>query len=392
MMKKVRHKVTASVKKRVVEPVKQGVVSPIREFLKLEASGGIILMATAMMAMALANSIFAQQYEAWLKPLHYPINDGLMVIFFLLIGLEIKREIVEGELSTLKKAALPLVGALGGVVLPAAIYAYFNWGTDEMRGWAIPCATDIAFSLGIVALFGSKLNSSLKIFLMALAVIDDLVAVLIIAIFYTSNLSFPALGVATGCMLVLWAMNRSNVAKLLPYMLVGIVLWAAVLQSGVHATIAGVLLGLIIPVALGKKAIHTLHPWVAFGIMPLFAFANAGVPLDGITTDHLMSPMPLGIIAGLFVGKQLGIFAFSWVAVKTKMADMPIGVNWLQFYAIGMIAGIGFTMSLFIGGLAFTDPLLQIETRLGVIVGSLLSAMFGAFLLWLALRPSLNKV
>jgi NhaA family Na+:H+ antiporter len=366
-------------------------LSAARSFFKLESASGIVLMAAALLAMLIANSPVAPDYLRLLAPFQLPIKDGLMVIFFWLIGLEIKREIVEGELSTAKKASLPLIGAAGGVIFPALIYAYFNQGTPEIRGWAVPCATDIAFALGVVALFGSRMNSALKVFLMALAVIDDLIAVMIIALFYSGGLSYPALGGVLACTIILWSMNRSGVDKMLPFVLVGLVLWVCMLLSGVHATVAGVILGLIMPLDLAKRAIHALHPWVAFGIMPIFAFANAGVPLAGMTLEHMTAPMPLGIMLGLFFGKQLGIFGFCWVAVKIGIARLPERATWLELYAVGIIAGIGFTMSLFIGMLAFLDPKLQDQMRLGVLGGSLLSAVVGSALMAYALRRKLSK-
>ncbi len=365
------------------------IISAIKQFLHMEASAGIVLMAVAVLAMGLANSPVSEPYFQLITPLQVPIKDGLMAIFFFLIGLEVKREIVQGELSTMRKAALPLVGALGGVVLPAIIYAALNWNTPEIRGWAIPCATDIAFALGVLALFGSRMNITIKIFLMALAIIDDMAAVLIIALFYSGGLNYPALGMALAAALILWRMAQGNVATILPYLLVGLVMWVGMLYSGIHPTVAGVMLGMLMPVALGKTCIHALHPWVAFGIMPLFAFANAGVSLQGVSFDMMMNPVPLGIILGLFVGKQLGIFGFAWLAVKLKLAALPDRTTWLEFYAVSVIAGIGFTMSLFIGMLAFTDPAMQAQVRLGVLAGSLLSTIVGIALMHIALRRKL---
>jgi len=363
-------------------------ISMAMQFFKTESASGIVLMAVSLLAMALANSAWAPDYQQFLYPLTIPINDGLMAIFFFLIGLEIKREIVEGELSTMKKAALPLIGALGGVILPALIYSWFNWQSPLMRGWAIPCATDIAFSLGLLSLFGRRLPSSLRIFLMALAVIDDLVAVIIIAVFYTHELSIPALGVALCLMLVLFSMARASHGNILSYLMVGLCLWAVIFLSGVHPTIAGVILGLMMPLKQGRKCIEKLHYWVAFAIMPIFAFANAGVPLSGVNLESLSRPLPLGIILGLFLGKPLGIFSFSWLMVRLKCAVLPEGATWRQFYATGVVAGIGFTMSLFIGGLAFSDPAQQVEMRLAVLVGSLLSGLAGGILLWMSSNRS----
>jgi NhaA family Na+:H+ antiporter len=365
-------------------------LTPIRRFLKLEAASGIVLMVVAVLAMLAANSPLGAHYAQWTQPLQAPIKNGLMVIFFFLIGLEIKRELAEGELSTRRKAALPLIGALGGVALPAVIYLALNHGTPLAHGWAIPCATDIAFALGVVALFGNRVHPALKIFLMALAVIDDLAAVIIIALFYSGGLSFPALLAVAACLLVLWYMARSPVEALLPYLLVGLVLWLAMLFSGVHATVAGVLLGLLMPRKLGDQCIHALHGWVAFGIMPLFAFANAGVALGNISLAQLAEPMPLGIIAGLFLGKQLGIFSFCWLAVKLRLAELPAGASWKQLYAVAVVAGIGFTMSLFIGALAFAGKE-QDVMRMSVLAGSLLSALVGAALLWWSTRQRLSE-
>lgn len=354
----------------------------IREFLKTESAGGMVLMVVAVLAMVVANSPLANGYFGLMAPLTLPINDGLMAVFFFLIGLEIRHEIAGGELSTWRKAALPLVGALGGVVVPALIYGWLNWHTPAMRGWAIPCATDIAFSLGVLSLFGRRLPSSLRVFLMALAVIDDLVAVIIIAVFYTAGLSLPALGLALGTVLILFAMARASHSNILSYLLVGVCLWVAMFLSGVHPTIAGVVLGLMMPLKQGSKCIGKLHPWVVFIVMPLFAFANAGVALSGVTQEMFFKPLPLGIILGLFFGKQCGIFALSWLMVRLKLAVLPKDSGWAQFYGVCVVAGIGFTMSLFIGVLAFADPALQAEMRLAVLVGSLLSGLFSCFLLW----------
>lgn len=380
----------------------------LRDFLKLEAASGIVLMAAAALALAVANSPMAYEYESLLSwrlglsmvdrdlsmPLHLWINDGLMAIFFLLVGLEIKREIVEGELSTRAKAALPVVAALGGVCLPAIIYAAFNWNTPAVHGWAVPSATDIAFSLGVLALFGNRISTPAKIFLMAVAVIDDLVAVLIIAAFYTVEIHGEALAVAAACAVLLWMFGRRSIDRALPYLVVGAVMWAAMLKSGVHATVAGVALGWLIPILPSKKRqrslckdmIHTLHPWVAFGIMPVFAFANAGIPLAGLTFDHLANPITSGIALGLFFGKQLGIFLAAWLLIRLGLARLPARTGWLEFYGVCMIAGIGFTMSLFIGALAFRGGETQLYVRLGVILGSAASALIGYALLSLALR------
>lgn len=372
----------------------------VKDFLSLEASSGIILMLVAVLAMLVANSPWEAQYFAvWNHVLggmtvSLWINDGLMAVFFLLIGLEIKREMKEGELSTRSKALFPCIAALGGVVAPALIYGWFNWGGQGMRGWAIPSATDIAFSLGVLSLFGNRIPLSLKIFLMALAVIDDLAAVMIIAVFYTEHLSLAALAGAAFCALILYEMNRKNNRQLWLYLGVGFVMWAAMLKSGVHPTIAGVALGLLIPAdstptraSLSKRLEHALHPWVAFGIMPLFAFANAGVRLGGVTVETILHPVTLGIAAGLFLGKQVGVAFAAWLMVRFLGARLPENTSWTAFYGVCLLAGIGFTMSLFIGTLAFgNNEILAFHTRLGVVSGSLVSALSGAALLVLVGR------
>lgn len=359
----------------------------LKDFLQTESAGGIVLMVVAALAMLAANSPFASQYEALVgEPTVFWINDGLMAVFFLLVGIEIKRELTSGELSTRAQAMLPCIAAMGGVLLPALIFSAFNWGQDEMRGWAIPSATDIAFSLGILSLFGKRLPSSLKVFLMAIAVIDDLAAVVIIGIFYTAQLFIPALAWAGVISCVLCYCNRRKVAALTPYLVLGAALWLAILKSGIHPTVAGVLLGIIMPAAPAGRLMQKLHPLVAFGVVPLFAFANAGIPVLGLKMSHVLSPVTAGIAFGLFLGKQLGIFMASWLLIRCRFARLPSGVNWLELYAACMIAGIGFTMSLFIGSLAFPGAMLQLHTRLGVILGSLASALLGSMLMALALR------
>jgi Na+:H+ antiporter, NhaA family len=358
-------------------------IGVIKDFRKLESASGIVLLVASALALVFANSPLAESYQLMLAPFSFAINDGLMAVFFLLVGLEIKREILEGELSTRASAALPLVAALGGIATPAIIYSMFNWGSYEMRGWAIPSATDIAFSLGVLALAGSRVPASLKIFLMAVAVIDDLAAVIIIALFYTEQLAPQGLMMSLGCLIVLWGLNRC-VTRLWPYLLAGAALWFSLWQASVHPTIAGVLLGAMIPLPLARNLIHRLHPWVAFGIMPVFAFANAGVSLSGVSAVQLLQPLPLGIALGLFIGKQLGIFIPSLLWVRVTRTALP-AASWLQFYSVCMIAGIGFTMSLFIGTLAFPENDAQHYVRLGVIIGSLLSAIFGYILLTFAL-------
>lgn len=353
-------------------------------------------MAAALAAMVLANSPYAAHYQAWVDfrllraPVSLWINDGLMVLFFLVVGLEIKHEILGGELSTWDKAMLPVCAAVGGVIAPALIYLWFNAGTSVARGWAIPAATDIAFALGVLVLFGRRVPASLKVFLMSLAVMDDVIAIVIIALFYTEQLHAHALALALVCVSFLWRYNVRGGKNFWVYALIGTGLWAAVLASGVHATIAGVVLAFLIPVPLGKQLIERLHPWVAYGIVPLFAFFNAGIPLENISLQELIDPLPLGILLGLFVGKQLGIFVTCLLLIRLGLARLPTYSTWLQLYAVCMIAGIGFTMSLFIGLLAFNDAEMQLAMRLGVLTGSLLSALFGSILLAFSLRTRAN--
>jgi NhaA family Na+:H+ antiporter len=371
----------------------------------MEAAGGILIMVAAVLAMLAANSALSEAYEAfWHLPLtlgfgeaslsmgllHW-MNDGLMAIFFFLVGMEIKRELCEGELSTMKQAILPLAAAVGGVIIPAIIFTLFNHNHPEaMRGWAIPTATDIAFAVGVLALFGSRVPTSLKVFLTAVAVIDDLIAVIIIALFYTATLDMSALMLAGAALAVLIGLNVTNVRAMPAYLLVGFLLWLTVLQSGVHASIAGAAFGMTIPLktqnrrgeSVLKATVHRLHPWVAYGILPLFAFANAGVVLDGLQPHHLLDPVPLGIALGLFFGKQIGIFAVSYGMVMLGLARKPYGATWGQFYGVCLMCGIGFTMSLFVGGLAYeTHPLLFTETKLGVMMGSIASGLLGYFVL-----------
>lgn len=376
----------------------------VMDFIHLEASGGLILMFTALLALVANNSLLASGYTGILdttvtvqfgafiisKPFLLWINDGLMAIFFFLVGLEIKREVLDGELSSLDKAALPLFAAVGGIVVPAMVYLSFNYTNPvTASGWAIPAATDIAFALGILALLGPRVPASLKIFLLAVAIIDDLAAIIIIAFFYTQDLSLIALGWAGGGTIILFLMNRFRVMRILPYALVGMFVWAAVLKSGVHATLAGVITALAIPLARPdadtpsplRRAEHGLHVWVAFLILPLFAFANAGVSLKGLAVSDLLSPVPLGIALGLFIGKQVGVFSLAWIAVKAGWAKLPEGANWLQVYAVACLTGVGFTMSLFIGTLAFDDAELLNGVKLGVLMGSIASGILGYTLL-----------
>ena len=368
------------------------VMESIRRFLALEAAGGILLAGAALVALVWENSPAGVLYDAFLalpvavqvgtlaiqKPLLLWINDGLMAVFFLLVGLEIKRELMDGELSSLDRALLPAIAALGGMTVPALIYLGIT-GADPatLNGWAIPTATDIAFSLGVLSLLGNRVPASLKVFLLALAIIDDLGAVVIIAIFYTADLSLGALVVAAIAVAALVGLNLRGVTRLAPYILVGIILWVSVLESGVHATLAGVVLALAIPLRSGHRLEDELHPWVAYGILPLFALANAGVPLAGVTLASLAQPIPLGVAAGLFIGKQIGVFGFSWIAVTAGVARLPEGATWMQLYGVAVLTGIGFTMSLFIGTLAFTDSAPGSSVRLGVLLGSALSTLLG---------------
>lgn len=425
---------------------------PIQEFLHQQASGGILLIIATVIALAWANSPFAESYHhlwhTYIKidiggvglnySLHHWINDGLMVIFFFVVGLEIKRELLVGELSTAKKAVLPIAAALGGMIFPAIIYTVFNLGSESASGWGIPMATDIAFVVGILALLGNRVPLALKIFILALAIVDDLGAVLVIAIFYTSNISLTSLMIAGGLIVLLIALNRLGVRNLLVYTFVGIALWLAFLKSGVHATVAGVLLAFTIPVSSrintkkfknetenllknfdnagehGEDVLtnserlsivdkienncekiltplqrfeHGLHPWVSFFIMPVFALANAGVAVSEELGSALTHSVSIGIILGLFLGKQIGIFSFSYLAVKLKLASEPEGVSWKKIYAASVLAGIGFTMSLFIANLAFNSPELLNISKVGILTGSLLSGIVG----FIILRSALNK-
>jgi len=382
--------------------------SALRRFLRNEASGGMVLMAVAALAVVIANSPLAPLYfEALhahlggLSVLHW-INDALMAVFFLLVGLEIKREFVDGELSTWSRRVLPGVAAVGGMVVPAAIYLFFNAGNPETaRGWAIPAATDIAFALGVLALLGPRVPVSLKIFLTALAILDDLGAILIIALFYTADLSLVALGLAGLTLAILVALNRAGVLSLAPYLLLGAVLWYFLLKSGVHATLAGVALALTIPLQVSPgrpehptsplhQLEHAIQPWVAFAIVPIFGFANAGVSFEGMSLASLLEPVPLGIAAGLFVGKQVGVLLTTWLVVRLDWADAPRYASWPQIYGTALLCGIGFTMSLFIGLLAFPgSEELQNQVKLGVLAGSTLSGLLGALILRFA-SPDLS--
>jgi Na+:H+ antiporter, NhaA family len=389
-------------------------MAALREFLKLESASGILLVVAGALAMVAANTPMADWYEALLathfkvqfgefaldKPLVVWVNDLLMAIFFLLVGLEIKREVVMGELSNASRVALPAIAALGGMIVPAAIYAAINWHDPVgISGWAIPSATDIAFALGVLSLFGERVPLGLKVFLMTLAVLDDLGAIVIIALFYTQDLSVTALLFAGLAIVALIALNRFGVRRIAPYVLAGLVLWLCVLKSGVHATLAGVVTALFIPSRDPddpehpplRRLEHSLHPWVAFGILPIFAFSNAGVNLAGLGLADLLHPIPLGIMLGLVVGKQVGVFAFAWAAVKLGIARLPTGVTFPQVYGAAILCGIGFTMSLFIGMLAFENAgsgEVILTDRLGVLAGSLVSAVVGYLVLNLVLpRP-----
>jgi NhaA family Na+:H+ antiporter len=382
----------------------------IAHLLHHEAAGGVLLMMAAAFALLLDNSPLAWLYDRLLstpvaiqigalvidKPLLLWINDGLMAIFFFLIGLEIKRELLEGRLSTWQQASLPVAAALGGMLIPAAIYLAITSGDPvALRGWAIPAATDIAFALGVLALLGNRVPTALKVFLLALAILDDLGAILIIALFYTSDLALGSLAVAAVGGAALVALNRSGVTRVAPYVLVGIVMWVCVLKSGVHATLAGVIVALAIPlrgqssedVSPLRQLETSLHPWVAFGVMPLFAFANAGVNLSGLSIEALLAPIPLGIALGLFLGKQIGVLGFAWLGTRLGFCRLPDGVTWTQAYGVALLSGIGFTMSLFIGALAFEDQTHAAAVRLGVLCGSIASAVVG----YLVLRHSIAE-
>jgi len=386
----------------------------LTEFMKLETSAGIFLMLAAILALLANNSFLSGLYSGFLntpveiqvgaleiaKPLLLWINDGLMAIFFFLVGLEVKREVLKGELSSINKASLPFLAAIGGMAGPAIIYSFINWGDAlTMRGWAIPSATDIAFALGVLALLGSRVPTSLKVFLLALAIIDDIGAIVIIAIFYTENLSTEALGLALLGFAVLLGINRSGVKSITPYALVGLFIWVCVLKSGVHATLAGVITALAIPMT-GKDENsesplnyleHALHPWVAFMVLPIFAFANAGVDLSVLQLSDLTAKVPLGIALGLFFGNQILIFTLTFIAVKIGIAKLPEDVRWVQIYGTGCLAGIGFTMSLFIGTLAFSDPDIINQVRLGVLMGSFASGILGYTVLRLTSQPKESK-
>ena len=379
---------------------------PFKWFFQLEAASGLVLLIAAIIALIISNSVFNELYFNTLDQylfiginnfglklsIHHWINDLLMAIFFFFVTLEIKREFIQGELSNLKKALLPIIGAVGGMVIPALVYIAINFGNIEtLNGWAIPSATDIAFSLGILSLLGSRVPISLKVFLTALAIIDDLGAILIIAFFYSGDLSISYLSLILISYIFLLILNKFGIKKFLPYLIIGAFMWFFTYKSGIHATIAGVLLASTIPHRLKKndfslliKLEHGISPYVAFLIMPIFAFANAGVSLEGLTFSSLLQPVPLGILLGLFVGKQVGVMIFSFVAVKTGAAQMPDNSSWLSLYGVSVLTGIGFTMSLFVGNLAFVDNIQYIDgVKIGVLAGSLLSTLVGYFVLLL---------
>lgn len=378
----------------------------IREFFARESAVGILLMAVTVVALLVKNSPLSGVYNAFLhtpveirfgvlqlaKPLLLWINDGLMAVFFLLVGLEVKRELLRGSLSSWTQAALPVIAAFGGMAVPALIYVGFNYHDPaNLHGWAIPTATDIAFALGILSLLGDRVPPSLKIFLLALAIIDDLGAIVIIALFYTADLSLVSMAFALIALLALFALNRAGVARRAAYLLLGLMLWVSVLKSGVHATLAGVALAFMVPlgtsekgtgVSLAESLEHDLHPWVSFLILPLFAFVNAGIDLRGMSLAQLATPVPLGILLGLFLGKQAGVFLFSWAAIRLRLAALPLGSNWTQLYGVALMTGIGFTMSLFIDALAFADEsAFQYADKLAILVGSLLSGVAGYLVL-----------
>ncbi|HGM5580688.1 TPA: Na+/H+ antiporter NhaA [Pseudomonas putida] len=376
--------------------------SLINRFLQLEAASGLLLITAAVIALIVNNSPLSHLYVDFLdvpvavqigalqiaKPLLLWINDGLMALFFLLIGLEVKREVLEGQLSKPSQVILPATAAVGGMLVPALIYWFINRDNPAtLAGWAIPTATDIAFALGVLALLGKRVPVSLKLFLMTLAIIDDLGAIIIIALFYSGELSSMALMLAGACLLALLAMNRLGVKRLAPYLLVGLVLWVCVLKSGVHATLAGVALAMFIPLRGGARKDnsplltleHALHPWVAYAILPLFAFANAGVSLVGVSAESFTHSVPMGVATGLLLGKMIGVFGLTWIAIKLRLAALPAGANWGQVFGVAILCGIGFTMSLFVGSLAFPSGVSEYagEDRMGILTGSFFAALIG---------------
>jgi NhaA family Na+:H+ antiporter len=388
-------------------------IRPFQEFAAQEASGGILLLAATFTALAWVNSPWAAAYFAlWhttitmgvgasilSRDLHFWVNEGLMSLFFFVVGLEIKRELVMGELATPRRAALPIVAAIGGVAVPALIYSAFNLRGPGAPGWGIPMATDIAFVMGVMALLGRRVPMSLKVFMMALAIVDDIAAVAVIAVFYTSHIAWGALGIGALCLVALLGVNRLAVRHPLPYALLGIFLWGAILQSGIHATIAGVLLAMTVPCRTEPRGPvkrmqspllrweHGLHPWVTFLIMPLFALANAGIVFNGDVFKSLLQPVSLGIVLGLFLGKPVGITLAAWLAVRARLSALPDGINWIQLNAAGWLGGIGFTMSIFVAGLAFsagsttTNDAVLSTAKLGIFTASLLAGLAGSLLM-----------
>ena len=387
----------------------------LTSFLKLESSSGILLFFATLLAIIAANSPLQSYYALLLdtpveirigeleiaKPLLLWINDGLMAIFFFLVGLELKRELLEGELSNKQNIILPAVGAIGGMLIPALIYIYFNEGdVIAIKGWAIPAATDIAFALGILSLLGSRVPPALKIFLTSLAIFDDIGAIIIIALFYTEKLSLTALVIVACCIPILTILNKCNYTSKSQYMIIGLIMWTAMLKSGVHATLTGVLLAMFIPIKSTKdpsssplkELENDLHPVVAFMILPLFAFANAGINFSGVGTEQILHPVPLGIALALFIGKQAGVFGFCWFSIKLKLTNLPKGISWSSLYGIAALCGVGFTISMFIGSLAFeeTSVNLLFDDKLGIIIGSLASGLMGYAILYFSLGPNLT--
>ena len=386
----------------------------IRAFFNLEASGGIVLALAAIAAMIIANTSLNTWYESFIqapvaiqigsfeiaKDAHHWINDGLMAVFFFLVGLELKREVLIGELSNVKQIILPAGAALGGMIMPAIVYLFFNYNEPEFwRGWAIPAATDIAFALGILSLLGNRVPNSLKVFLVSIAIFDDIGAIIIIALFYTNDLSLGSLAIAGLCLPFLYLLNRRNVTSITPYLLIGVIMWVAVLKSGIHATLAGVVLALFIPLfdrtdpehSPLEELEHDLQNTVSYGILPLFAFANSGISLKGAGFAELFHSVPLGIAAGLFIGKQLGIMAMCWLIFKLGISTMPKGMNFKQIYGAALLCGVGFTMSLFIGGLAFGGATPLFDDRLGIIMGSIVSGIAGYLMLKATLKDDVNN-
>ena len=381
----------------------------LKQFIKLEASGGVILLLVLIVTLALANSPLNASYQAFLdSPVHIGIgtlilekpallwvNEGLMAIFFMLLALEIKREFLEGELSEFKQLVLPFAGAAGGIVVPVAIYIGMNHGHDlGMRGWPIPMTTDVAFMLGIVALLGSRISNSLKVMLVALSIVDDIVAIIIIAISYSDKLSWESFAIALAGVVGLLLLNFYRVMRLAPYILIGLIIWVAVLQSGIHATLAGVVVGLIIPLRNDHNPEYSplrhleqrLHPWVAFFVLPVFVLFNGGVPFAGFSWASFITPVPLGIALGLFLGKLFGVFCFCWLALKLNVAKMPRGARLTHLFGVSALTGIGFTMSLFLSALAFANTTFENSSRQGVLIGSLCACVVGVAVIMLAGR------